>query len=548
MPRPPVALLESRWPTQPDGGGRCIRSSTALPYRGVNFLRLLLVLSCAAAVVSAAPALPADASAPPIPATPLMTVYRFNGALDVPYYAVESFLRDGATRPAGTIAQGSSVLPCLVVRDGKPVTDASGTPFVGFEVVVDARTATPESTAVFEAVDARRKASRVENHHCPPGIRFVLDIRRIFDLGKPPRFDPARPAGLAPQGADGELDEIVRAFHASPFCEAANRRLIGRKAALERAWGQFVAEGGARWPASSLRRARQLDFVLRTALFEGHLDRGCSAYGACERNAIVLSIRNRARERCLRGQGCREPGDFEGVATKVSQYNIWDEFLAQTSGLTACFLRPDLRAQPSYGKLQAMYEQSRGDAERILFGDDGTLARAFPANGLADLRSLRHYYHPPAMGKCFPGERRLEYMSGAVARRGNDFALIANTRIHVGRRVDGGYHFQQALVDTSGDRDFVTSVDLYPGFVVDARKVSLQPASRCTPYGTSARCRHGDAGRHRRTPSWLASGKPLALTCAVRARGEQCSGEARQVQATVGGLCDKDMQTVAGVP
>lgn len=477
-----------------------------------------------------------------------MTLYRFNGALDVPYYDVDRFLRDGPVRPAGTLAQGSSVIPCLVVRDGKPVTDAGGTPFVGFEVVVDAKQATPEDSGLFESVAERRKALTVAHHHCPAGTRHVLDVRKLYAMGKPPRFDPPRLGERPPQDGDGELDSIVRSFHASRFCEAANRKLIGRKAALERAWTQFVADNPGGWPAASLRRARHLDFVLRTAIFEGHLDRGCNAYGACERNAIVLSIRNRARERCLRGQGCRSEGDFEGVSTTVSQYNIWDEFLTQTTGLTSCFLRPELRAHDTYGKLQAMYAQSGPDAEKILFGDDRKLQQAFPANALGQLRQLRHYYHPPAMGKCFPGHPRLEYMTGAVARRGSAFALIANTRIEVGARDGAGYRFRQAEIRSEGDRDVVTAHDRYPGFTVDARKVSLKGSGGCTPHGTSPRCRHEGAVRHRRTPGWLATGKPLALDCRVQARGETCRAEPALQSARVGGLCDKEMQPVAGVP
>lgn len=499
-----------------------------------------------ALLVLAAAALPAAAVA--IPATPLMTLYRFNGDVDVPFYDVDRFLRDGPVRPAGTLAQGSSVLPCLVIRNGRPVTDASGTPFVGFEVVVDARKATPADAGAFESVAAQRESLTVAHHHCPPGTRHVLDVRRLYAMGKPPRFDPPLLGDRPLQKGDSELDGIVRSFHASAFCAAANRELIGRKAALERAWSRFAEANPGRWPAAALRRARHLDFVLRTAIFEGHLDRGCNAYGACERNAIVLSVRNRARERCLRGQGCRAEGDFEGVATTVSQYNIWDEFLTQTTGLTSCFLRPDLRGHPTYGRLQAMYAQSRADAETILFGDDRALQRAFPENGLAELRQLRHYYHPPAMGKCFPGHPRLEYMTGAVARRGDAFALVANTRIEVGARADGGYRFRQASVAGDGDRDVVTTRDAFPGFLVDPRKVSLRGASGCTPFGTSPRCRHGAGGRHRRTPGWLASGKPLALVCRVGDRGEACSDAPRPRSATVGGLCDKEMQTVAGVP
>ena len=58
-----------------------------------------------------------------IPATPVMTLYRFNGPVDFPYYAIDTFLASGPSTPAGTLAQGTSVTPCLVVRNGEPLTD-----------------------------------------------------------------------------------------------------------------------------------------------------------------------------------------------------------------------------------------------------------------------------------------------------------------------------------------------------------------------------------------------------------------------------------------
>ena len=100
---------------------------------------LLISLFALTAAVSAA----AD-----IPATPVMTLYRFNGDLNMPYYDVEQFQGAGALAPAGTLAQGTTLVPCLVIRDGRPLTNLAGTPFVGFEVVVDARNATPESTTL----------------------------------------------------------------------------------------------------------------------------------------------------------------------------------------------------------------------------------------------------------------------------------------------------------------------------------------------------------------------------------------------------------------
>jgi hypothetical protein len=496
--------------------------------------------------------LPATGSAA-IPATPLMTVYKFGGSLAMPYYDAARVGRGALPTPAGTLTQGTSVIPCLVLRDGRPITDADGTPYVGFEVVVDARRATPESTARFTGAAARRKGMTVDDHHCPPGTRHVIDVRNLYALDKPPLFDPPRGeheagAEAAPRRAQGELDEIVRAFHDSPFCDAVNRELIGRRDALRRAWDGFVAASAKRWPASSLARARHLDYVMRTALYEGHLGRGCSAYGACERNVIALSIRNRGRERCQAGQGCRSVGDFEGVSSAVTQYNIWDEFLTQTSGLTACFLRSDLEGVERVARLRAMYAQSVGDVERILFGDESDLQAVFPGTSLAGLPRLRHYYHPPAMGKCFPDEPRIEYISGAVAERDGRFALIANTRIRVDEPVGRGYRFRHAVVEEESGRDVIRLVDRYPGFVIDGRKVELARPTSCAPYGTPSGCRFETIGRHRKIPSWLAAGEPLELTCRIQTRGEDCRGTPKLETVRVGGVCDTAMQPTAGVP
>jgi hypothetical protein len=321
-----------------------------------------------------------------------------------------------------------------------------------------------------------------------------------------------------------------------------------RREALARAWDAFISANDARWPASVLGRARQLDYVMRTALYEGHLGRGCTAYGACERNVIALSIRNRAIERCLDGQGCRSVGDFEGVASSVSQYNIWDEYLTQTLGLTGCFLRPDLATESHYARLQAIYEQSVGDAERILFGGEDDLHTVFPATPLSELTRLRHYYHPPAMGKCFPDQPRIEYITAAVAQRDDDFALIANMRIQADERRGDGYLFRQVLITEETNRDVVRTVDPYPGFVIDGRAVLFERPSRCTPYGVARSCRFDAIGRHRKTPAWLESGDARAFTCRIRARGESCRDEPHLETVTVGGACDTQMQPVAGVP
>ncbi len=482
-----------------------------------------------------------------IPATPVMTVYQFNGPMEAPYYDADRFARSGTASRAGTLTQGTSLIPCLMIRNGAPLTDSGGTPYVGFEIVVDPRKASPGSTDVFKRAVAARKGMKARNHHCSAGVRNVISVRNLYALEKAPFFDPPPTGARGGSAGDSQLDRIVRAFHASGDCAGVNRNLTRRRPALERAWDGFIRKRSDLGSETTLARAKHLDYAMRTALYEGHLGRGCNAYGACERNTIILSIRNRAVGQCLRGQGCSFPGDFQGVSSSVSQYNIWDEYLTQISGLTSCFLRPDLSSNDYYAKIQAMYAQTVPDAERILYGGDAGLRDVFPDNRLSDLTSTRHYYHAPAMGKCFPNHDRVEYMSGAVARNGGDFALVANTRIQVGSKSGDGYAFKEFLFEEAPDRDIVSIRDNYPGFRVDARKVSLRKPSDCPAYGIPSGCRSGGAGRYRKVPNWLSAGKPVEINCRVTDRGESCRSGGSTRSVSVGGVCDKEMRPVAGV-
>jgi len=482
-----------------------------------------------------------------IPAAPVMTLYKFNGPLTVPTYRIGA---NGPGARAGTLTQGTAVIPCLVVRNGRALTDAKGTPYVGFEVVVDASRASGQSaTRDFERALAAQQGKRVQNHHCGPGVSRVVSVRDFYQLEKSPFFDPPGRGNqqAAERAGKSTLDKIVRSFHNSPQCASVNKRMTGRRAKLASAWDSFIARNKGKWDDTTLARAKHLDYAMRTAIFEGHLDRGCSAYGACERNTVVLSVRNRAVGQCLRRQGCRFPGDFQGVASDVSQYNIWDAYLTMISGLTACYLRTDLENRDFYDRVQAMYTQSVGDAERILYGGDAALRDLFPGNALAELTAMRHYYHPPAMGKCFPQHNRIEYMSGAIAENGPDHALIANTRIQVGERVGSGYRFKEFRFEMEDRVDDIRIEDNYPGFIVDARKVRLGGGGGCTAYGVSPGCSFRKVGRYRRTPRWLSAGRPIALNCRIEDQGESCRGGGRTRSVSVGGACDVDMMPVTGV-
>jgi hypothetical protein len=494
--------------------------------------------------------LPSSANAS-VPVAPVLTLYQFNGPLEIPYYNIDSFLKSGTSSPAGYLTQGSSVIPCVVIRDNQPLTDKSGTPFVGFQVVIDAGKAPPDSADILRTAFRKRLSMTASNHHCDGNVKNVIDVRKLHFLDEAPFFDPPITMKTNKEGYPGHsnLDQIVREFHNSSSCGTVNLNLIRRRMALEKAWEQFIQDNNKLFPVSELNKARHLDYTMRTAIFEGHLDRGCNSYGGCERNIIALTIRNRAKEHCLKRQGCLEQGDYKSVATKVLQYNIWDEYLTQVTGITSCFLRNDLvnTVYNDYSRLQRMYEQNIADIESILFGEDDDLQRIFLEASLKDLKMLRHYYHAPAMSKCFPQHDSVKYVTGAIARKNDEYILLANKRIRIDRQADNGYFFRDFIVHPTDKKDDVQIVDNYPGFVVDGRKVTSKTLSRCVPYGIPAGCIWSEVGRYRRMPPWHRSGKNIELMCRINERGESCQNSASLKSVKVGSCCDTQMRLITGV-
>jgi hypothetical protein len=134
-----------------------------------------------------------------------------------------------------------------------------------------------------------------------------------------------------------------------------------------------------------------------------------------------------------------------------------------------------------------------------------------------------------------------------VARKGSDFALIANTRVQGGDEVGGDYQFREFRFEEEAEGDRVEIRDSYPGFLLDGRKVDLRPAAGCVPYGIPRGCDSGTVGRYRKTPSWLSSGKPLELKCHLMDRGATCDARGSSKTVSVGGRCDKEMRPVARV-
>ena len=104
---------------------------------------------------------------------------------------------------------------------GEALTDRNGVPYVGFKVVVDAARATPASIARFQGTRRARQHLMAANHHCPAGTRYVLSSRDLYDMKKPPVFEPPAAASEPePARFRGTTDQIVRAFHNSASCAA----------------------------------------------------------------------------------------------------------------------------------------------------------------------------------------------------------------------------------------------------------------------------------------------------------------------------------------
>ncbi|MDQ5988307.1 MAG: hypothetical protein CSYNP_04067 [Syntrophus sp. SKADARSKE-3] len=488
-----------------------------------------------------------------IPAAPVLTLYQFNGPLEIPYYNIDTFDKPRSSSPAGYLTQGSSVIPCVVVRHNRPLTDRDGAPYVGFQIVMDARDASPDSVATLRTTFQERLSMKVSNHHCDSSVKYVVDLRKLYPNEDVPFFDPPISKKITTRDAyvvRGNTDRIVRAFHNSSYCGIVNHRLIGRRFAMEEAWKQFIQVNKGLYSLNELENAKHTDYVMRTALFEGDLNRGCNSYGGCERNIIALTIRNRAMNHCSKKQGCTKRGDYKGVATKVSQYNIWDEYLTQITGITSCYLKDELlniSNNTYYLRLQRMYEQSLPDMQNILFGDDADLQKIFSGSSLKDLIMLRHYYHAPAMDKCFPDHSRVVYITGAIAKKNNEYALIANKWIQIGQKVGNGYYFQDLVLQITEDKDKYEIKDTFQGYIMDGRKVSFKTPSRCVPYGIPNGCTFKDIGRYRRLPSWHASGKNIELMCQIKDMGEYCQNSPKLKSVKVGSPCDTQMRLITGV-
>ena len=192
-----------------------------------------------------------------------------------------------------------------------------------------------------------------------------------------------------------------------------------------------------------------------------------------------------------RNQGCRFPGDFQGAASSVTQYNIWDEYLTQISGLTSCFLRPDLAEDATTTpRSRPCTRRTSGTWSAILYGSEADLREIFPGTPARGSDLDASLLPRPSHGQVLPQPRPGGVHVGCGgAQRGGDFALIADTRIQVGAKAGERLQLQGVPVRRGAQGRRHPHPGQLSGLLVDARKVSLRPPGSCPPYGIPSGCR-----------------------------------------------------------
>ncbi len=512
----------------------------------------------------------------------------------------------------------SAVLPCVIMRDGKPFTGSKGQPMLGYTEVYREPTVSQkpsprfselleplhllhqqrkEQTARLEAVKAQYPANKmVEHMNCPDKIDGVIDIGVLFPEKRPVTYLPAPLAPTLnelgnsiqekiadtdcckPEPTKTSVEDLVREFHNSAFCTHIELAHGKRKRQLLENWKAFIEEKTKKFPnlKPQLERAMQADIASRTALYESNPEEGCSGKGLCEKDIILLSIRNRAHDpRCKRKggfrlYGCKHPGDVVGVATPENQYNIWNENIADTTFITSCFLRSDVHPNSNalsqlswagatidrekYQRQVLVFEETLKRSEKILFQKD--ITGLFKGSDAKHISRIQHYYHPGAMTKCFPQYEDLYVIDNGYAELDGIYFPVRKELAHVTPTSDGAHFTMERLVSDTKQTidpidDTLTFRDDYGRARIPKHRFSkVQNGTKCTPYGVASDCNIQDPKYYRTTPGWLRTGFIPDIQCTgLMTSGLNCADQRKKEQdVKIVGKCSRSFAPVAAVP
>jgi hypothetical protein len=490
----------------------------------------------------------------------------------IPHYGVRYTLKDtdiysplSPKHKIGVLPAHTAVLPCVIIKDGVP--------FLGFnEIFREPVADIPETSQLSNVLEAaytfqtKREAEltnlrkiekeyqdkKVQSMDCVDQVDGIIPLRALFAKRLEVKYTPVSPQSLPFTNTDSTPRGLLKEFHNSVYCASAELKLGSRKKNLIHHWDLFINEKLKKNPKlkESLRRAKNIDFAARTALYEANPEGGCSEKSQCEKDLIMLTIKNRSD---LPSFGSLYPGDVVGVSTIENQYSIWSETIADMTYITSCFLREDLENAPAdYQKVARMYEQSIGRAEKILYDD---LSTVFNTQGKTDAKDLRHYYHPGAMEVCYPQFDNLKTIPEAYANYHGKYFPVKDEFVFVYKTNDPNkFTFKVLKKNNNGTIDPIDDVITFESQYGDAtlplemiKPYVLPP--RCSPYGINPKCNAQNPVYYRTYADWLNLGYVPEISCRdVETSGKSCDMSVNVVSdVTVSGPCNRSFSPIAGI-
>jgi hypothetical protein len=263
-------------------------------------------------------------------------------------------------------------------------------------------------------------------------IRPLEDLNELtknYDL-----YIPVLRASFAAEDANLTIETALKQFHNS-ICTAPGNG----KAALLAKWKKFIESKTDARSRQIAMNAQHVDITARTIMGEVQREKNLFNQSSiqqlksevfhpnavsCQIDIVALSIRNRAfaskNYRSL--YGFSYPGDFTGVATRDTQFNLWFPEIVERGNyrLTSCFhsdhaeyLAARKKKDSSYPAVRAFYEHAvirvpkvfgfSGNDAREAKDDPTYLSNLFHADPQITLSSAErrknlisytHYYHP----------------------------------------------------------------------------------------------------------------------------------------------------------
>lgn len=381
-----------------------------------------------------------------------------------------------------------------------------------------------------------------------------------------------------------EIADLAFEFHNSSHCDEINRHARGEPSRTEQllaGWQAFIDKksGGTCHPGppgpnplcNRLNRARDVDILTRTAVFEADGTNTNLARNKCEKQFIALTIRNIAysqdcanpKARWSVKSGCRYVGDVTSVATKPSEFNIWFPRESLTTRITGCFMRADadlvewpkskmisnperakrafqVRKEDYLRTFESMVEMTDPDAQVArLFRVTRNQKELPAAEEHSVLGELKFYYHPVGMDKCDPSvyDKTVFVSMGYVTKNGRHY-LMSGLRFTPGSATDHGvavesiYPLERRTKSVGAPDEWTNEFDSLRGGLISEGQVDRSMNNTCWPSRTS-RCPTVGSLGPRKMPRWAMSpeNESYHLSCVN-------VGDPSRVEWTFQGSCD----------